>query len=225
MMLGARTAAWAKSGGGVSTAKDYVQDGLIAMWDGIENAGWGVHDPNATTWKDLTGNGNDLIVTKPGLWSDNAFNFDGTKCCYREDNLDGSIYFESCVFLRTGRWIINLSNKPSYTRFMVLSKNRQNIMGKSPTSYIFTADVGSRVATVGFDYSSVLDCYQNGVKIDGLIYSDEWNNGVGVSVGYRPAGSYTGAGIMHRLCVYNRALTNAEIAANFSVDKARFNLP
>ena len=49
------------------TARDYVQDGLIAMWDGIENAGWGVHDPNATTWKDLTGNGNDLIVTKPGL--------------------------------------------------------------------------------------------------------------------------------------------------------------
>ena len=31
MMLGARTAAWAKSG---YTAKDYVQDGLIAMWDG-----------------------------------------------------------------------------------------------------------------------------------------------------------------------------------------------
>ena len=50
--MGARTAAWAKSG---YTAKDYVQDGLIAMWDGIENTGWGVHDPNATTWKDLIG--------------------------------------------------------------------------------------------------------------------------------------------------------------------------
>lgn len=35
------------------TAKDYVQDGLVAMWDGIENAGWGVHDSNATVWKDL----------------------------------------------------------------------------------------------------------------------------------------------------------------------------
>ena len=98
-------------------------------------------------------------------------------------------------------------------------------MGKSPTSYKFTSDVGARVATVGFDYSSVLDCYQNGKKVDGLIYSDTWNNGVGVSVGYRPAGTFVGAGIMHRLCVYNRALTDAEIAANFSVDKARFNLP
>ena len=33
------------------TAKDYVQDGLLALWDGIENAGWGTHDVNATTWK------------------------------------------------------------------------------------------------------------------------------------------------------------------------------
>ena len=222
MMLGARTAAWAKVG---YTAKDYVQDGLIAMWDGIENAGWGVHDPAATVWKDLSGNGNDLIVTKPGLWSDKAFNFDGTKCCYRDENLDGSIYFESCVFLRTERWIVNLSNKSSYTRFMVLARDRQYIMGKSPTSYMFPSDAGSRVVTVGFDYSSVLDCYQNGEKIDGLIYSDNWNNGVGVSVGYRPAGSFVGAGTMHRLCVYSRTLTAEEIAANYAIDKARFNLP
>ena len=26
--------------GGKPTARDYVQDGLIAMWDGIENVGW-----------------------------------------------------------------------------------------------------------------------------------------------------------------------------------------
>ena len=35
------------------TARSYVQDGLVAMWDGIENAGWGVHDNNATNWVDL----------------------------------------------------------------------------------------------------------------------------------------------------------------------------
>ena len=41
MMLGARTAAWAKYG---YAAKDYVQDGLVAMWDGEWNAGAGIHD-------------------------------------------------------------------------------------------------------------------------------------------------------------------------------------
>ena len=40
---------------GSPTAKDYIQDGLVAMWDGIENAGWGTHNSSATTWKDLLG--------------------------------------------------------------------------------------------------------------------------------------------------------------------------
>jgi len=31
----------------------YVTDGLVAMWDGEWNAGPGVHDANATTWKEL----------------------------------------------------------------------------------------------------------------------------------------------------------------------------
>ena len=38
------------------TAADYVQNGLIAMWDGIENAGYGLHDSEATVWKNLVTN-------------------------------------------------------------------------------------------------------------------------------------------------------------------------
>lgn len=38
------------------TAADYVKEGLVAMWDGEENAGFGIHDQYATTWKDLAGN-------------------------------------------------------------------------------------------------------------------------------------------------------------------------
>jgi hypothetical protein len=52
--LGLRFAAWGARDTGLS-AKDYIQDGLVAMWDGIENAGWGVHDDNATEWVDLKG--------------------------------------------------------------------------------------------------------------------------------------------------------------------------
>ena len=37
------------------TSASYVQDGLIAQWDGIDNVGTGVHDPAATVWKDLAG--------------------------------------------------------------------------------------------------------------------------------------------------------------------------
>ena len=51
---------------------DYVQDGLVAMWDGIENAGKGRHDPNATAWKNLAGGPDAVPADGPAIWSDNS---------------------------------------------------------------------------------------------------------------------------------------------------------
>ena len=68
MMEAVRNGAWAKSG---YTAKDYVQYGLIAMWDGIENAGWGVHDANATVWTDLV-NGMGIDLIEQAMFSENS---------------------------------------------------------------------------------------------------------------------------------------------------------
>lgn len=71
MLIGARNAAWGGKKG--ITAKNYVQDGLVAMWDGIENAGLGRHDANATVWKDLSGNGHDALCASNGPgWEDNC---------------------------------------------------------------------------------------------------------------------------------------------------------
>ena len=50
----------------------YIQDGLVVQYDGIENAGTGAHDPAATVWVDLTGNGHDLVL--------NAGDTVGTDC-------------------------------------------------------------------------------------------------------------------------------------------------
>ena len=36
-------------------ASSYIQDGLVACWDGIENAGAGTHDAGVTVWKDIVG--------------------------------------------------------------------------------------------------------------------------------------------------------------------------
>ena len=51
------------------TSASYVQDGLIAQWDGIDNVGIGGHDATATVWKDLAGN-YDLSLLAGGSWSD-----------------------------------------------------------------------------------------------------------------------------------------------------------
>ncbi len=41
-------------------ATAYAQEGLVVQYDGLENAGPGVHADGITAWKDLTGNGHDL---------------------------------------------------------------------------------------------------------------------------------------------------------------------
>ena len=77
MMLGARTGAWAKSG---YTAKDYVQDGLVAMWDGEWNAGFGIHNPLASTIKDLIGT-NDIILDPTSQIRPNSFTVESENGC------------------------------------------------------------------------------------------------------------------------------------------------
>ena len=54
MMLGARTAAWAKSVGWVNPYQT-DDNALIAMFDGEWNVSGGVHDSNSPVWNDLVG--------------------------------------------------------------------------------------------------------------------------------------------------------------------------
>ena len=51
------------------TARDYVQDGLIAMWDGID------HGDNPLIWRDLSGNGFDATqrVATGWSWTDKSY--------------------------------------------------------------------------------------------------------------------------------------------------------
>ena len=50
--------------------------GLVFYYDGIYNAGSGVHDSTISTWKDLSGNGKDVTVNGV-VFEDNRLLFDG----------------------------------------------------------------------------------------------------------------------------------------------------
>lgn len=58
------------------STSNYVQDGLIACWDGIENAGKGVHDSEATVWTDIVGGKKFALTT--GVTVDAEFVVDKT---------------------------------------------------------------------------------------------------------------------------------------------------
>ena len=56
------------------TSRSYVQDGLIAQYDGINNVGHGVaHSYGTATWVDLTGNGNDGTVNAAVTWGEKGW--------------------------------------------------------------------------------------------------------------------------------------------------------
>jgi hypothetical protein len=60
------------------TAKSYIQNNLIAMYDGIENMGFGKHNNNATTWINLGSLGNNYNATRLiGSFNNNGAKFNG----------------------------------------------------------------------------------------------------------------------------------------------------
>ena len=60
------------------TSSSYVQEGLASHWDGIDNAGRGLHDSATNTWKNLVPDGQDLTLGT-GMWTDSALMCFGTK--------------------------------------------------------------------------------------------------------------------------------------------------
>ena len=70
------------------TAARYVQDGLLACWDGYENAGAGLHDPSATKWKDIVG-GREFALTGVTVGAD-RMDFAGNANSYGLMGKDGT---------------------------------------------------------------------------------------------------------------------------------------
>ena len=65
----------------VRSVKDrYVQNGLLAMWDAVDNMGTGAHDPSATTWRDLVGNHPDMTFTAPPTVGANFYDLSDGGC-------------------------------------------------------------------------------------------------------------------------------------------------
>ena len=218
------------------TAKDYIQDGLVAMWDGIENAGWGVHNPNATVWTDLTGNLEPFQLPKVATVGTNYIDFN-----------HGSTNFVSHSFSSVKTIEVGFSVLPTTERGAGLHFGtvRSYARGLSlfPYMYIGVSQVIQHASTVfDFSYDAEIDEFTTAsLTIEDGIWTGftkasqkktvSRNEGfiIDSSVSF---GNYVAGGIERGFGrkalfsrLYNRALTDAEIAANYAIDKARFNLP
>lgn len=219
----------------------YVTDGLVAMWDGEWNAGGGFHDSAATVWKDLIGT-DDLTVDTGGVWRENSIdNFaNANRIAYRSSFSFDAPLTQELVFQFNGPKIARLNSimfhiSQWYSGYSMLRGMHAPGGGEaffqlktsssgpdSVISSVLPMSVSSR-----YGASGVSDAFVNGNAVRLSFIGGNWyaSDADGVNLGNR---SDKGRGSYIRFFAirfYSRHLTASEIAANYAVDKARFNLP
>ena len=222
MMLGARTAAWAKAGGGVPTAKDYVQDGLIAMWDGIEGG-----------WANIVGGHEQMEFVGTHQLKNDCVYIDGRYGAY---GIVNGLSLGSNP--TTQEFVVKIDERDGYGRF--IAENTGLCLSGTGESmfrlYGFGLDAnisynvifGERMSvSLGIGNEKVDHLYLNGesIKLPNTINVVKSNYPSVITFFNREKG---GRGITGELCcarIYNRVISDQDIAENYSIDKARFNLP
>ena len=220
------------------TSADYVQDGLITQWDGIDNVGTGTHNPNATVWKDLAGS-LDLTLTDNGSWTNgNALSVNSAAAAYGSTKTPAYKTIEvvyskpfqsnSCVLFHSG-----ITNRFVLFRYEadLAPKNKVYFEAGKSTKFFYKratpGEVTSAVALYGDD-DSVVDLFCDGERKTDGTYTEGWGLRNRVSVGGRYSDNPDQAerspskGEVYAIRLYSRRLTKAELAHNNIVDRKRF---
>ena len=213
------------------TAKDYVQNGLIAMWDGIENTGWGVHDASATVWKDLMGMAN-ITLHNAQIYSDHIY--------FPQVNGYGEAAFPQSygaieVVLSKN---VRTNNSAYYSNIICIGTTYSGYGLCAPRGfltdtydvetapYVSISDGELFSATLNKSGPSTIAIAKNGAMgadgelASGSRYASGSNSINGSSTSTRNSDLW-----IRSIRLYSHVLTAEEIAANYAVDKARFNLP
>ena len=202
----------------------YITDGLVAMWDGEWNAGGGKHNPNATAWKELIG-GQDLNIMSGGVWNDDGLLISGPTAY---SNAKSPQYFTlELVFSYTAGRILLASGMVD--RVAILDNPGQIYFDGSKTTKRVSVSQNAKtyLACTYSEGSSVDKIYKNGVSGSTGNITNTWNASSRLIIGNRAttSDSRNWQGVLNAIRMYSRALTADEIAHNYAIDKARFNLP
>jgi len=215
----------------------YVQDGLVAHWDGIDNAGTGVHDPEATVWKDLKG-GLDLALTNDASWNvrGNALVVSGISAIgdaaapdyktievvYRPTRSDGRILFNS-----GSRFGFVLFDNSSANHSVYFSSSGDRPDGAIRDTLIYSKPRNTNelylVAARYDDAGAVADISSDGGPVACGVRTNAWTAGATVTIGGRALASvYPWYGEVYAIRLYSRRLSRAELAQNGALDRRRF---
>ena len=221
----------------------YVQNGLIAYLDGINNTGNG-HSNEIQTWKDLSNHGNDATLYNNPVWSNNSLTFDG-QTNYGLLNNTANLEFPNGLTWEVRVKILSATgkNNPTQTEFF---GNWE--LGGGGIFYTDSNELKSQMYING--YKTITD--QNSVKLSelytitvtydnntqklyingNLTVTDTYSDniairsaivpfGLGGNPGPNSIGNYANVEFQNVL-IYDRALTDNEVLRNYQADMARY---
>ena len=221
------------------TAQSYVQDGLIAQWDGIENVGYGVHDANATKPVELVaGLETELTGTIPA--DEKSFTLGSGYLKLNSPEILSAInegrFTVEIAISKNGTYVHNggiFAVGPNASRGFWLyqqdtafcnacsyhggSSNFNNIGynldGTNTLSFALSAETTNYWYVSGAPASAIITRFSTDVAVDSDMY-----------IGLLP-GSYNAKpnARVFAIRIYGRTLTAAEIAKNAAIDRRRFN--
>ena len=212
------------------TARDYVQDGLILNYNGVESGGYGEASQNGQ-WVELAGQ---INTTQSGLFTfgKDYANFDGTvsiNTSYAwQDNqpLTFEVMFEIDSLLQyipvidctsSGGWTLKRESTSNNGTFFAARDINANAYRFIYTTFL----VGSKNKYRGRADSNIMRLNQNEIVFNGIKKPPQSTT---LKIGRTSTGTTRYfVGRMNYLRIYNRFITDKEAAHNDAVDAAIFN--
>lgn len=222
------------------SASSYVQDGLISIWDGIENVAPGEHADDPIAWVDIVGG--------RFLYLDNNAYFSLDGVCNKSEGLPVSSrnypafaqmpdtsFFSTLIEI--GEVTIEIcENATSEESYYIWSSPLIAYSAGNPQSALYAQQYYNRFLGRGlFDFSispvfnkHTLDILIDKDNGDGFIYMNGLFNKKFVPGSENGQSAInTKFGIInkiHCIRIYNRTLSQDEIEHNYLVDKERFGI-
>jgi hypothetical protein len=246
-LVGAAGTKYLEDGSGIPenpTAADYIRENILAMWDGIENVGWGEHDNDSAIWKDLAGN-YDLGLYGDCVWSEDKITFSSSvnSYCKRQGQFSPySIKTVEVVLLP----VQLASNNNSYIVLAYNGWNGSFGLARQGETFITGAQTNYSFSAAGYDLTiphtiSYTGDNHGGTRsfyIDGLPAPQASRPNFSIDWEGRRTTPPDGSGILfnsnwvhqqgydlYAVRVHSQKLTDKEIRYNYLIDQMRFGLP
>ena len=220
---------------------EYVQSGLIAYLDGINNTGFG-HSDDTQTWKDLSNHGNDATLYNNPTWSNNSLTFDGYTNYGRLESTK-NLVLTNGVTLETRVKVISITQgiyqeffgnwQGAGTGISYYNTNKFNSDIHVNGAWLETQEnenssIGEYYTVVAAYNNSEMKLYINGkeakrtqVNNNAVIKVSEAPFAIGGNPNTTAMGSYNNVEFQNVL-IYDRALSENEVMRNYQADLARY---